>query len=365
MMYYPFVHPPRPVLWQALLYWDELTSIAPVDGYRFRHDLVVLEDLELYRPSHAGDLPERAHADLVSDLRQVVELLPGEDLVPVPGPLGPDNRVYWGKLPYGFESDLVGIGALVPDGGMLRASPVLLSRLMVVLAKHLAAATRGVIPFTDSPSANQVAFAPLGPEPPGPAGSGPDQPGPEPLGPDLRHRRCWQLQIGHLLPVPAPNVPLDKVLEFREAYKDERQELARAVRKLLLSMSEMDRSRGSEPGHEADPVAVQQHIEKAVKRLERAGRSRGILWMERSLWAFAGLGAAAAGAYAAPDYGWLFTALSGLGISVATVVTRAGASTDFAYLQHLRSTFPTALWPTATVPVEMVIGSERLERERS
>jgi hypothetical protein len=29
MMYCPFVHPPRAVLWQALLYWDELTSISP------------------------------------------------------------------------------------------------------------------------------------------------------------------------------------------------------------------------------------------------------------------------------------------------------------------------------------------------
>ena len=70
--------------------------------------------------------------------------------------------------------------------------------------------------------------------------------------------------------------------------------------------------------------------------------------MERSLWAFAGVGAAAAGAYALPQYDWLFAALSALGISVATVVTRAGVSTDFAYLQHLRSTFPTAPWPTAT-----------------
>ena len=41
MMYYPFVHPPRPVLWQALLYWDELTSISPEDGYRFKRDLVL------------------------------------------------------------------------------------------------------------------------------------------------------------------------------------------------------------------------------------------------------------------------------------------------------------------------------------
>lgn len=318
MMYYPFVHPPRTVLWQALLYWDELTSIAPEGGYQFGRDLVVLGDRGLYRPTHADDLPSRARADLVSDLRQVVEELPGEDLVPVPGPLGPDNRVYWGKLPYEVENDLVEIGALVPQEDMLRASPLLLSRLMVVLAKHLAAAARGVIPFTDSPSANQVAFAPLGP--------------------DLQHRRCWQLQIGHLLPVPAHDVPLAKVLEFRDAYDDERQELARAVGKLLLSMSE--------PGDEADPVVVQRQIEKSVRRLERAGQGRGILWMERSLWVFAGLGAAAAGVYALPHDAWLFTALSGLGISVATVITRAGISTDFAYLQHLRSTFPAAPWPT-------------------
>lgn len=320
MMYYPFVHPPRPVLWQALLYWDELTSIAPEAGYQFRRDLVVLRDLGLYQPTHADDLPPRARTDLVSDLRQVVDELPGEDLVPVPGPLGPDNRVHWGKLPYEVEVDLVNIGALIAQDGMLLASPILLSRLMVVLAKHLAAATRGVIPFTNSPSANEVAFAPLGP--------------------DLHHRRCWQMQIGHLLPVPASDMPLTKVLEFRDAYDDERQTLARAVRKLLLSMST--------PGDEADPVAVQQQIEKAVHQLERAGHGRGILWMERSLWAFAGIGAAAAGAYAPTHYNWLFNALSSLGISVSTVVTRAGVSTEFAYLQHLRSTFPGTPWPTAS-----------------
>jgi len=42
MMYYPFVDPPQPVLWQALLYWDELTSICPEAGYQLRHDLMVL-----------------------------------------------------------------------------------------------------------------------------------------------------------------------------------------------------------------------------------------------------------------------------------------------------------------------------------
>lgn len=141
MMYYPFVHPPRPVLWQALLYWDELTSISPEDGYRFGRDLMELRDLGLYRPSHADDLPQKARAALISDLFQVVERTPGEALVPVPGPLAPDNRLYWGKLPYMVEQDLIELGALIPQDGMLRASPTLLAQLMIVLAKHLAAAT--------------------------------------------------------------------------------------------------------------------------------------------------------------------------------------------------------------------------------
>jgi hypothetical protein len=58
----------------------------------------------------------------------------------------------------------------------------------------------------------------------------------------------------------------------------------------------------SEPDDEADPMAVQQQIEKAVMRLERAGQSRGILRAQRGLCVFAGMGAAAAGAHAAPNY---------------------------------------------------------------
>ena len=62
MMYYPFVQPPRSVLWQALLYWDALTSISPVYGYQFGRDLEALQDLGLYQPTHADDLSGGAHA---------------------------------------------------------------------------------------------------------------------------------------------------------------------------------------------------------------------------------------------------------------------------------------------------------------
>jgi hypothetical protein len=121
-------------------------------------------------------------------------------------------------LPAEVQNEFLGIGALIPQDDMLSASPVLLSRLMVVLAKHMAAATRGMIPFTESPSAYHVAFAPLEPH-------------------DFSTRPCWQLQIGGFLPVPATDTELERVLDFREACTSEREELARAVRKLLLQLS--------------------------------------------------------------------------------------------------------------------------------
>jgi hypothetical protein len=330
MMYYPFVHPPRPVIWQALLYWDELTSITPDYGYEIGRDLEVLSDRGIYRPTHADDLPWPAHTALVGELRRVVEELPGEDLVPVPGPLEANNRLYWGKLPEEVQHELLSIGALIPQDDMLRASPVLLSRLMVVLAKHLAAATRGMIPFTESPSAYHVAFAPLGP-------------------PDLSTRRCWQLQIGGFLPVPANDTSLERVLEFREAYTSEREELARAVRKLLLQLSAPDQNSAADPdqAREAMGTAVQQ-IKKAVQELEKAGRSSGIVWLKRSLLVLGGLGAASASAFVPPVYAALLMAVSALGIGTAPALTRTGVTSEFAYLQQLQSVFPDTIWPAAT-----------------
>lgn len=208
------------------------------------------------------------------------------------------------------------------DGGMFRASPVLLSQLMIVLAKHLAAATQGMIPFTDSAPAHRVAFTPLGP--------------------DLSYRYSWQMQIGGFLPIPALDTPLKTVLKFRDAYPEEREKLAREVSKLLVLVP--DPADETDPGQARAEIAkTVRTIEKAVKQLNKASRSSDITWVERSLWALGGLGLAGAAASAGP-LGWLFTALSGLGIGISTVVTRPSVSTEFAYLQHLQSAFPGAAW---------------------
>jgi hypothetical protein len=329
MMYYPFVHPPRPVLWQALLYWDELTSITPEDGYEIGPDLEELRDRGLYRPTHADDLPGAAHAALVGELRQVVDEVPGKDLVPVPGPLEANNRLYWGKLPAQVQYELIEMGALAPQGDMFQVSPVLLARLMVVLAKHLAAATQGMVPFTESASAYNEAF--------------------KPLEPNLPTRYCWQMQIGDLLPVPADDTPLEKVLQFREAYTTQREELARAVRMLLLQLSVPYPSSGSDPEQTREAVEkAVQRIKKAVQELEKASHSGGIVWLKRGLLVLGGLGAASAAAFVPPVAAAVLMALSALGIGAAPAVTRTGVTTDFTYLQQLQSIFPDSTWPSAS-----------------
>jgi hypothetical protein len=85
----------------------------------------------------------RARADLARDLCQVVAELPGEDLVPLPGPLGPGNEVYWGSCHPLSKTISSRSARLSRRLAGCAHRPVLLSRLMVVLAKHLAAAGRG------------------------------------------------------------------------------------------------------------------------------------------------------------------------------------------------------------------------------
>jgi Family of unknown function (DUF6236) len=327
MMYYPFVHPPRSVLWQALLYWDELTSITPEGGYEIGPELEVLQDHGLYRPTYVDALPGPANRALVDDMRQVVAELPDRDLIPVPGPLRANNRLHWGKLPYQVQDELLAKGALIPRDDMLLASPVLLSQLMVVLAKHLAAATRGTIPFTESPSAQHVAFAPLGQ-------------------PNVPAWPCWQVQIGQFLPVPADDAPLEKVLAFRELYADEREELAKAVGRLLLRLSAMETSSGADPDQAREWIdeAVRQ-IKKAAGQLEKAGHGDNIVWLKRGLLVLGGLGIAGASVFAPPVLAAMLVALSGVGIGFVPTVTRPGVTPGYTYLQELSTDFDTA-WPS-------------------
>ena len=67
---------------------------------------------------------------------------------------------------------------------------------------------------------------------------------------------------------------------------------------------------GTDPDQAVAEIAkTVRQIEKAAKRLDKARHSTGITWLQRSLWALGGLGAAAAAGPAGSA--WLFTALSG------------------------------------------------------
>jgi hypothetical protein len=113
-------------------------------------------------------------------------------LEPEPGPLRAGNRLYYGKLPLSLQEELIAIGAAQPAGPAMRVNPRLLLVILAVAAKHLAQAYANdattYVPHTDGPKTHRIAFGPL-------ARVGDSQ-------------RCWQLEVGAVLPVPASDTPL-------------------------------------------------------------------------------------------------------------------------------------------------------------
>jgi hypothetical protein len=263
---------------------------------------------------------------MLHELEAVVGELPGEDLEPEPGPLDGTNRLYYGKLPQSFQDDLVAMGAALPAGPALQVNPRLLLATLAVAAKYLAQAyaddTTTYLPHTDRPRVHRIAFDPL-------AGGGGGQ-------------RCWQVEVGAVLPVPAEDTPLEKVLKFRDDYEDERTRLRLALYRLFKELEGI--------GNPADlQVVVAVEIKDAVREMEKALRGRKLAWIKRGLYALVGLGAAAAPPLAGASAAIAASAgvASGAAINLATSQTRNQVPGEFAYLHDLQKTFPGAAPPAS------------------
>ncbi|WP_439681000.1 hypothetical protein [Embleya sp. MST-111070] len=110
---------------------------------------------------------------------------------------------------------------------------------------------------------------------------------------------AWEVEIGRLLPVPAPNTALDDVLRFRERYADERERLMRAVYRLLGDLRRDYR-------HPADVLAgLRRELTDAAQAYGAARRSARIVWLHRSILTTVAVTAAAGGALVVPQAGWL------------------------------------------------------------
>jgi Family of unknown function (DUF6236) len=128
--------------------------------------------------------------------------------------------LYYGKLPTSLQEDRIAIGAAQPAGPAMRVNPRLLLAILAVTAEHLARAyaedATTYLPHTDRPMANRMAVGPRAE-----AGG---------------RRRCWQVEVGPVLPVPASDTPLVKVLHFRDDYQDERTRLRMALHRLFKEL---------------------------------------------------------------------------------------------------------------------------------
>ncbi|MFE7383568.1 hypothetical protein ACFU9F_24785 [Streptomyces zhihengii] len=335
LLYYPLVTPPEPVLHQALLYWDGIASVVPEDP-EVRHvaltpEMADLADRGLYRPLpwSAGNvrLIARSPAGGIGEAFEVLleELRVLASQQEVPGRLMPlDRRLYSSKIGYHLEEEVVrlGLGRRVEAGAGGRWSLAVPREVQLLLvgaaARELSAGAgpdSAYMPYTDHASAHEMAVRPLE---------------------RSSALAAWQVEIGRLLPVPAPGTPLTDVLVFRERYDVERRRLMSAVHALLAEL----RRNWEQP---ADVLAAMRDgLGEAVDDYHGAVRSSRLAWVRRGLAVTVGLAGAAAGALVVPDMDWLVGAVAGgYAINVAArevrPLQRRRAEHPFAYLQHVRT----------------------------
>ncbi|GHD07546.1 hypothetical protein GCM10010313_26830 [Streptomyces violarus] len=331
LLYYPKVNPPAEVVHQALLYWDGLASVVPRDPRVYEalvsSQLRRLEERELYRPLAftGGTLdvltvygPAYSTSQNWSVLTRELQRLAA--LPDPPSPTSPPEAVlYTSKITSELERLLLQLRLASHLGRLGRRTELSVSKeiqalVVGVLARELAAATDlALFPYTDSEDAYRNTLRPVSPT------------------------RClaWEMELGQLLPVPAPGTPTEDVLAFRDKYADERRRLMRALHRMLG-----DLRRDYE--HPADVLTqLRAELSEAVEDYQAARRASRMAWAHRSVTVTVALAAAAGGALLLPDFGWFLGTISGYALNVATREIRPLARTrddhDFSYLHRVQS----------------------------
>lgn len=327
LLYYPLVRPPREVLHQALLYWDDIASVVPEDPAVFEDavsdELKELKNRGLYHPINVDP-------DLMRPLsyRYQYENLVEEFQDLAAGPTRPqlsviDSLIYRSKIGSLLENVIVdlGLGRRIESSTHpgLRGRSLAVSRevqllLIGALVEEVScrATTRAYTPYTDQQSAYEAS---------------------------LRTTRtgksvsAWRVELGRLLPTPATNTPTSEVLAFRERYTDERERLIAATQTMLS-----DLRRDWE--HPADVLRrMQLELTQAREDYQSAARSSRMAWATRSISVTVGIATAAVGALALPEMSWVAGIAGSLGFNIATreirPIRQAQKDHPFSYLYHV------------------------------
>ncbi|MFE1781223.1 hypothetical protein ACFW9F_01180 [Streptomyces sp. NPDC059506] len=350
LLYHPLVNPPAEVVHQALLYWDGISSVVPralpASGRRppsrtpepaldlLRPDLRDLRDRGLYSPlvvdpdllyplhhrpeACTPDEPDPTWVILEDGLRRMA----GSGTPPRP-PASPGHFIIPMKTHWRLEELLCELGLAeevqrpdLPEGYALSVAEEVQQFVVGTVVRGIAddASRSGTahFPYTDREEAHRWALRPS------PAG---------------RPVLSWEMELGRLLPLPAPGTPTAEVLAFRERHRDERLRLMRALHRMLG-----DLRRDYE--HPADVLARLRHeIDQAVGDYRAAVRASRTAWVSRSVTVAVALGAAGAGAHLAPGLEWVLGTVGGYTLNVATREIRPAAKEarehDFSYLHRV------------------------------
>ncbi|GAA2786320.1 DUF6236 family protein [Streptomyces showdoensis] len=143
------------------------------------------------------------------------------------------------------------------------------------------------------------------------------------------------MDLGRVLPLPAPGTPLSAVLAFRERHADERHRLLRAVHRLL---GELRR----DYAHPAEVLGeLERELSAAAADYRAAGTALRLAWRTRLITVAVALTGAAGAAASLPGWATVTAATAGAyAVNVATAPIRPLKTRrddhDFAYLHHVR-----------------------------
>ncbi|SCL34858.1 hypothetical protein GA0074692_3943 [Micromonospora pallida] len=312
MLYYPFANAPQPVIQQAALYWDSLsTVVAPGWEYRLSPGMRQLQKMQFYRPIEPYKSDERiALKEVVDELRYALAEVPTEELiVPDEPPATYAQTLDVHKLDQDVVGELLSRRLALPHPQTpirLVGSPALIRLVIGVTVGHLAARANtrhgwagplGLHPHTDSAAAHRLNTDPI-------------------AGHEVT--AGWQIDIGPLLPVPREDVSILDLLAFRQRYDDERVRMMHAIDDLLL---------GLRHAHPKDAFArVGYEFSEATKDLRGAAKTAKIdLVVKRGLAVTVALAAGVAADVLDLESGLSTVALAvigGLAVNVATVQLR-------------------------------------------
>jgi len=324
MLYYPLINPPRAILHEAALYWDTLATIVPADEVvEFSDDVRTLHDAGLYRP--ITETPRLELDEVAPVLRQLWSQVPREDLLP-PADTARDRRtrIIATKLTPELRAFLIahGLARPGPDDGELVVSPTTQELVIGLAAPAYATLVGSLHPHTDQATAFRAATQPY---------TGEVELSTRPRRGTDSVEACWLVTLDNLLPVPAPEVPLDDVLAFRQRHEAERLRLVRGVTRLVREL----RAHDDRPGDVLR--AVEHELTAALDEFRRAARASRMTWLYRSLAVAIALGATA-GVRPEPELSWLLGTVNGIAINIATGELRTSTAgwrhPDVAYLHR-------------------------------